>query len=286
MLLEAYRQRAIDAHNWTSFSPEKRGEIIIKDYSEELENDLREVEGLGGDPSDYRIRYERHFSAWIAAKSRCFSSMITGPARFPTRRAEKANASEHNHFKAFQQFREKYFARLRKQMRVAIKASRDPITDMRSQIEFAEQNQKTMKAANAIIRGRKTDAEKVGLLVELNISETAATKLLEPDWCGRKGFADYQLKNNSANIRRMRERLAELEKKATAETHESVRPDGIKVVANAEDDRLQIFFPGKPGAETIQNLKRRGWHWSPRNKCWQRQLTQAARASLEYILPD
>ena len=83
----------------------------------------------------------------------------------------------------------------------------------------------------------------------------------------------------------MRERLAELESKAKAETKETERPDGINVVENAEADRLQIFFPGKPDSATIQNLKSRGFKWSPSNGCWQRQLTDNARYVLKYILP-
>lgn len=286
MLLEQYRQRAREAHNWTSFSPEKRGDTMIKDYSEQLQNDLEKVEKLGGDPKEYREKYERLFSDWIAAKSRCFSSMITGPSKFPTRRAEKANRSEQNRYKEFEAFRYGYFARLKKAIRRQAAAQRDPIADLSAKIEFAEQNQEMMKAANKIIRSKKTDAEKVALMAELNISESAAAELLVPDWCGRIGFADYLLTNNLANIKRMRGHLAELQRRAAAETKETERPDGIRVVENKEADRLQIFFPGKPDSDTIARLKSRGFRWSPSNGCWQRQLTDNARAVLDYILPQ
>ena len=141
-------------------------------------------------------------------------------------------------------------------------------------------------AANKIIRSKKNDAEKIDLLKGLNISEKAACELLIPDWCGRKGFADYQLKNNGANIRRMRDRLAELEKKAVATMKVTARADGIRVVENTDDDRLQIFFPGKPDAGTIKKLKAKAFHWSPRNGCWQRQLTENAKRVLNGVLPN
>lgn len=287
MLLEKYRQAARSAHYQTSFRHEERGDSMIKDYSEQLKSDLEEVEKLGGNPADYQTRYERHFSAWIAAKSRCFSSMITGPAKFPTRKAEKANQSEHNHFTAFDQFREKYFDRLRRNKRREERAQIDPVAEMRANIEKAEKSQEKMKAVNKIVQNKKlSDAEKVEkIAVKLNISEQKAAALLQPDFCGRIGFPAYMLTNNLSNIRRMRDRLAELEKRAAAETKETERPDGIKVVENASADRLQIFFPSKPDAETIQRLKRNAWKWSPSNGCWQRQLTANAKRNVREVLP-
>jgi len=257
---------------------------MVREYSEQLEADMAEVEKLGGDPADYRDRYEAKFSAWIAAKSRCFSSMITGPSKFPTRRAEKANNSEHNRYQEFDQFREKYIARLKRNQRREARAASDPAAEMRAQVEHAEKMQTAMVASNKILRSKKTDAEKSALLMEIGFSEKVATELLTPDWLKRTGFPSYKLSNNNANIHRMRERLAELEKKATAETKETERPDGIRIVENTDDDRLQIFFPGKPAPEMITTLKSRAFKWSPSRGCWQRQLTENARYALKQIL--
>lgn len=285
MLLEKYRQAARNAHNWTSFSPEKRGDSIVKDYSKQLENDMQEVEKLGGDPANYQTRYERHFSAWIGAKSRCFSSMITGPAKFPTRRAEKANQSEHNHFTAFTKFREKYFARLRRNQRREERAQVNPAAEMRAKIEKAEKQQETMKAVNKIVRSKLSEQGKKDLIVSMGFKPETAAELLRPDWCGRIGFPAYALTNNLANIARMRDRLAEIEKKAADGTFTEEYQDGIKVVHNTEADRLQIFFPGKPDTETIHRLKRNAWKWSPSNGCWQRQLTTNAKWNVNEVLP-
>lgn len=112
-ILEKFRELARRAHMGTSFDPKQRAEQYVNTYSRQLAADMAEVEKLGGDPEDYRTRYEAKFSAWMSAKSRCISSMITGPAKFPTRRAEKANQSEHNRYQEFCQFREKYVARIR-----------------------------------------------------------------------------------------------------------------------------------------------------------------------------
>lgn len=280
-LLENYREQAQRAHYGTSLSPEKRADKMIREHSAELAADMEQVAALGGDPEHYQAGYEAKFSAWLSAKSRCLSTMIAGPANFPVRRAEKANESERRRYEEFEQFRSKYMARLRRAQRREEKAASDPVAEMRAQIEQAEKWQELMKAANVIVRKKgATQDEKVAALQNLGISEAAARELFRPDFAGRIGFPAYKLVNNGANIRRMRERLAELEKKAFDGTFEEEYPGGIRVVHNKEADRLQIFFPEKPDAEMIRELKSRAFKWSPSNGCWQRQITSNAKWAL------
>ena len=57
---------------------------------------------------------------------------------------------------------------------------------------------------------------------------------------------------------------------------------------NREDNRLQVFFDGKPDADTRAELKSSGFRWAPSVGAWQRQLTDnAIRAAdrLECIKP-
>ena len=110
LLLQNFKEKAISAHRWTSFSPERRGETMVSEYSAQLAKDLEELKAQNTDSETltaYEQRYKSLFSAWLNAKSNCISSMITGPARFPIHKAEKANRSEENHYNIFQQWREK-----------------------------------------------------------------------------------------------------------------------------------------------------------------------------------
>jgi len=276
---------AYRAHCGTSFSPERRAKDYCADYDKDLAEMREKVSGLNGDPNDFESRYEQKWKAWMSAKAQCLSSMIAGPSNFPVRRAEKANATEHRRMNEFIEFKQNYIKRLEKRIRAEKKANTDPIQEMRSNIEKAEKLQAGMVEANKIIRKKITDAEKIDLLiVALNCKpETAAKLLRTDDWWGA-GFAPYQLTNNGANIRRMKERLAELEKKAATPTAETERPDGIRVVENTEEDRLQVFFPGKPEPEMIAKLKSAAFKWSPSRGCWQRQLTPNALNALRRIL--
>ena len=84
-ILQHLENKAIQAHNWVSFSPEKRGSQMIADYSEELATDMQELKDGGATDesvNDYKARYERYFSSYLGAKSNCFSVMITGGSNF------------------------------------------------------------------------------------------------------------------------------------------------------------------------------------------------------------
>ena len=59
--------------------------------------------------------------------------------------------------------------------------------------------------------------------------------------------------------------------------------EGGKVEANAEANRLQILFEEKPDAATREELKSNGFRWSPKAEAWQRQLTDNAYRSADYI---
>ena len=57
----------------------------------------------------------------------------------------------------------------------------------------------------------------------------------------------------------------------------------IKVLYNTEENRLQLYFDGKP-SENIRNiLKKNAYKWSNKNQCWQRQLTKNAIYNFERI---
>lgn len=59
----------------------------------------------------------------------------------------------------------------------------------------------------------------------------------------------------------------------------------VRVLQNAADNRLQLFFDDKPGSAQIATLRNNGYKWSPRNKAWQRQLTPNVLHSLHRVLP-
>lgn len=152
------------------------------------------------------------------------------------------------------------------------------VEQLQARIAEAARLQDKMKAANKIVRDKKlSDDEKVvRLRSECGIPPERGRKLLRPDFAGRIGFANYELTNNTANIRRMQTRVESL-------TKESARPSvtvefpGGRMEDSAEDCRVRIYHDTKPGPDVIAKLKSNGFHWSPSNRAWQRLRNDSAR---------
>jgi hypothetical protein len=120
-------------------------------------------------------------------------------------------------------------------------------------------------------------------ILALGTTPEQLAALKTPDYLGRIGFADYQLQNARANIRRLQIRLTALKAAAKRETREVDLGNGVRQVENVEDNRLQLFFPGKPADHIRKSLKGFGFRWAPSVGAWQRQLTGNARYAADSI---
>ena len=276
---------ATRAHSGTSYSPERRGESEVSGYAQTLTADLAEFTALAEKHGTadqlaelfpkFRDAYKRSTLAHLSAKSRCISSMITGGSNFPVRRAEKANATEHRRLDELLNCRKLWHKRILKAITPntggpIMSGDSDAVERLKAEIQEAETKQARMKETNAAIRKHRKagPAAQVAALAALGFTEALAAKLLEPDSCGRIGFADFELTNNNANIRRMKERLAIVEK---AHATPATEQEGTK--ARLEDcppeNRVRLFYPGKPDADTRATLKSSGFRWTPSLGCWQ-----------------
>ena len=155
-------------------------------------------------------------------------------------------------------------------------SSDDPeaIAKLSEELAGYEASQARMKQANALIRKHKTDAERVAALVAVGFSEALAAETVKPDFCGRVGFASYSLQNNSANMRRIRLRIEQLQAAAKRVSVE-VAGDGYTYREDTEENRVMFRFPGKPDAATRAMLGSYAFRWSPTRDAWVRQLTNA-----------
>ena len=155
-------------------------------------------------------------------------------------------------------------------------ASDDPLASYKlsAKLEFLEDKQKRMKAANAHYRKHKT------MRGYANLSDEVADRLDERikgdySWC-QAPYPPYELQNNNANIKTVRERLARLTSHREEQRISGYAFDGGKVVANYDIDRLQVFFDEKPDSDTRAEMKSNGFRWAPSEEAWQRQLTANA----------
>ena len=280
------RELARNAFYNTSFTPEKRGEQYRADYAATMAADyakLAEHAQKGGtlDKLDevfarYRVGYAAAYRAWLSAHGRCLSSMITGPARFPVSRAARASQVERARLEQAIEYREKAFRamvrELRPDLRPIMSGDADAVARLAVQLKKLEREQEQMKAANAALRKLKDDTleNQAQALVELGFDEKTAHELTNPKWHYQKGFQPFELTNNNANIRRVRERLEHLEKMhALPVVERESEKTGVRLEDDPPANRVRLFFPDKPDETTRAKLKSNGFRWAPSVGAWQ-----------------
>lgn len=81
--------------------------------------------------------------------------------------------------------------------------------------------------------------------------------------------------NNNANIRRIQQRIKQLQANQEREPV-SVQDAGYVYAEDVDANRAMFIFEGKPEKATRDMLKRHGFRWSPTRGAWVRQLSNAA----------
>lgn len=292
------REEARRAYHGTSFSPEKRGDCTVDSYIATMEKlaafiagnakDDKQKEIAQGVFDNLRERYKNKTLACVHAQSRCLSPMITGPANFPTRRNEKANAAERkrsNEWLEFHDNLEKYALKNLQACYTSGEKQDSELEEYRKKVEATEQLQATMKLVNKLHKAylKKPDTD----LSVLSESMQKLVKNYKPQysWIPHP-FAPYQLTNNNANLKRMRARLKELEFKEEQRAdggNKTFEYQGLQLVQNFDEDRLQLIFHDKPEDAARRELKSHGFKWSPRFNAWQRKLTNNAMYSVRLL---
>lgn len=250
---------------------------------------------------------ERHRRAWAAyqhAGARTLNWMVTGPARFPVASNRKKMDTEHRRLEELLAIAKGAGEWARKRIERAIAQQLGPVGLADRELEEARANlaarkhrQELMKATNAAQRKHKGDAAAIERALEAASfpeAKVMVSALGKSGLLHSKPFEAFQLTNNGAEIRRLEERVRILEQRAAAvaaaaeapaaEELEQVDEDAPRIVENALEQRLQIFFPDRPSAELRDRLKARGFRWAPSQGAWQRQLTTNARDAARAIL--
>jgi hypothetical protein len=144
--------------------------------------------------------------------------------------------------------------------------SANAVAQLEEKIAKLEATQEFMKAANKVIKDKKLDQDgKVEALLSLDddITEATAVKILTvPDCFSIIGFAKFELTNNGANIRRLKEQLEKAKRLADQVTTEKMI-GAVRVVNNCEDDRLELHFPERTSKEVYAELKAHGFRYTP-----------------------
>lgn len=287
---------ATRAFSGTSFSPEKRGASYRQDYADTLAGDyakMRQESETGGTAdiledefSRYHAGYLKRYKAWLASRSRCISSMITGGSNFPVRMADKRNNVEHKRSMELTSYREnalKAMVRnLRPDLRPIMSGDGDAVERLQADIAKAEANHAKMKEANSVLRkcAKGGIEAQVAALVAVGFSEKQAALMVQPDCFGGIGFASFELTNNNAKITRMKARLEQISTAKETPATEA-QGDGVRIEDCPADNRVRLFFDGKPEESVRSTLKSNGFRWSPSIGAWQAYRNHRAMATAQ-----
>ena len=285
---EAAARRAKDAN---SFSDYKQGSATAeyRHYVDEAvqlaERQKRRVDPMYHAKIDslldtYARKLAANMNKGYEIDARVPSILIAGGSNFPTRKKEKQNAARDSNYREWQDI-QGLLDKIRSTGMGGISAD-DPqaVQKLEKKLESLEKSQETMKAVNAYYRKHNTldgcphlppeELEKLK-------ADMASSWHLED-----KPFATWALSNNSAEIRRVKDRIKSLSQQKEI-GFVGWEFDGGKVEANTEANRLQIFFEDKPDEATREALKNNGFRWSPKVGAWQRQLTSNAYYAADYV---
>lgn len=161
-------------------------------------------------------------------------------------------------------------------------SSSDPqaIEKLTEKLEACMKQQEFMKTVNAYWRKNGTCKGCP------DVSETLAAKLEAKieraySW-DKQPFASYELTGNNAEIKRLQTRIAEITRNREV-GFVGWKFEGGEAVINTELNRLQLIFDERPTAEQCGVLKHKGFHWSPRESAWQRQLNDNAIYAANHV---
>ena len=284
------------SHDMMSMSDYKKGSAtaeyqrMVDKACDIAESQKRRVDSMYHDKIDALLdSYARRLADNINNSNRigtmCPSILIAGGSGFNVRKKERQNAAADRNMQEWNEI-QCILHKIRSVGTGGISGD-DPnaLNKLRAKLESLERLQNRMKAANSAIR-MKDQAKGDAKLSEMGYSPSDIKELRSTDFCGRIGYPAYQLSNNNANIRRVRQRIEELSSRS--ELAGWTFPGGEAKINEAEN-RLQLIFEEKPDADQRQELKSNGFKWAPSQGAWQRQLNQnaiRAAARIDFLRPE
>ena len=229
----------------------------------------------------YARKLAANLNDHYAIEARVPSILVAGGSNFPVAKKHKQNAARDRNMQEWQDV-QGILDKIRSTGMGGISAD-DPqaVAKLEAKLAKLEATQETMKAVNAYYRKHKT-LDGCPHLTPEQIDKLKADMAQSWHLDKSRPYQSFVLSNNNAEIRRIRARIEQVRQ------HEDTQFagwefDGGRVEANKADNRLQIFFDGKPDEGTRDELKANGFRWAPSVGAWQRQLNMNAYRAAGHI---
>lgn len=272
-----------------SFSSYKDGEATEEyryycDKAYDILDKIKEEKPEQVEKATHKVDYycrklAEYYNDYYRNETSCPSILISGGSNFPVKKKNKQNSRRetlNNTWKCLENYLQKIENILTYEQPIKSGDS-DAIERLKAKIERLEADHKMHMECNRYYK-------KHGTLQGFGGLERSEAEKIEDFIKRNPTFPPFITYNETANIRRYKERLEKLTKEKQAENIEAVETDEennelYTAIENTDIMRLQIIFDDKPEATVRDILKSNGFRWSPKNKAWQRQLTDNARYS-------
>ena len=294
-----------NSYYWVSFDPERRAENDKKMFGASmlnLYNSSVEEAKENNRLEEYNQAFERYYAVIlkknkevISARTGTFSTAVTGGAGIKSSQIRKNEAKQKREYeinKELIDYIEKAEKKLNEVARnpdqfykdQAIKRTdKNAIEKLNQKIELLEAEKDFIKRSEKACKEYQKTKD-FSVFEKYNIPQKEANEYVEQ--IERLGHPlIIGISSISAEIRRVKERIALLEKSKASED-ENFDIENGRILVNKEAQRVQIFFDNIPDANTRDALKKRAFKWAPSAKAWQRTLTGNAIDAVKYLIKD
>ena len=294
-----------NSYYWVSFDPERRAENDKKMFGASmlnLYNSSVEEAKENNRLEEYNQAFERYYAVIlkknkevISARTGTFSTAVTGRAGIKGSQLRKNEAKQKREYeinKELIDYIEKAEKKLNEVARnpdqfykdQAIKSTdKNAIEKLNQKIEQLEAEKDFIKRSEKACKEYQKTKD-FSVFEKYNIPQKEAKEYVEQ--IERHGLPLIKgISSISAEIRRVKERIALLEKSKASED-ENFDIENGRILVNKEAQRVQIFFDNIPDANTRDALKKRAFKWAPSAKAWQRTLTGNAIDAVKYLIKD
>lgn len=147
----------------------------------------------------------------------------------------------------------------------------DALQKLRDKLDALKWKQEQFKLINNAYRQFK---KKGAAALEMIEGLTDKSRTLIANWTPQYSFEKapilpWMLSNLNAQIKTVEGRIAKMEAMEGKEDAEYTI-NAVRIVESVTDNRIQMFFDGKPAPDTIAELKSNGFKWAPSVGAWMR----------------
>lgn len=260
--------------HWGSFDPEGRTRRDFEGYDAMYYRILPSIPEDKKD--DFTSYFRKKISEIISLQSKAPNAAVTGGGGVSARKAARYNAANDRLMEAYGTFSDDIERYAKRFIKRAESRDTDAIVN------------KIKREIDNLVGIIKRNEPYSYPLLKSNLANRIKTIAEKGNVEAVEKILDYLRQANLYTYRHTVWQLLDVAKGAVErqkmfENYEQSQEDNGKwhVEYDTDEDRVKIIFDNIPDEKTREWLKKNGFRWSPRNKAWQRQITEAARHAVE-----